>query len=214
MYVVTAQPDDSMADAATRMVGMTAELVQGVRGIKLRDGQAHLNVAGSATVGSSHTGVAGEKVPQFFVLGEVVEASLTLLETAAPSCLHMSTKFYECVDASRLPQQLQGFNKAPLPLDAAQGETVSYMVVMPSDSPMEVVAVSVSACVCWGGGCGAGGSAWGRAGAAWEVVFHQGGSGVFGGYLGAGGACEVGFRALLVGSGGLGGRSRGDVVCV
>ena len=90
--------------------------------------------------------VAGDQVPQFFVLGEALAASLTLLETSSPGCLHMSKQFYERVDVSRLPEKLHGFDKAP-----ASDEAVSYMVVMLADSPMEAVAVLVSVCLCLGG---------------------------------------------------------------
>jgi hypothetical protein len=61
MYVVTARPDDKSVDAATRMVQMAAELVQGVLQIQKKD-QSHLMVAASAHVGTSHSGVAGDQV--------------------------------------------------------------------------------------------------------------------------------------------------------
>lgn len=145
MYVVTGQPDNKLADTATRMVLMVADLVQEMVKFKIYDGQAHLMVAASAHVGKSHSGVAGDELPQFFVLGEALAASVKLLETSAPGSLHMSKEFFSTVDVSCLPQNFQGVDKA---LPPADGEAVSYMVYMLPDSPMETVTVMVSVDVC------------------------------------------------------------------
>jgi class 3 adenylate cyclase len=130
MYVAAARTTES-ANAATRMVQMALDVVREVD--QRHTGSAdHLMATVALHMGSTHSGVVGEKVPRYFVLGAAVDTAVSMLESTAPCCIHMSVPFYAAVDTASLPEKFRWVNTA----SAGAAAVSSYIVPALPDNEM------------------------------------------------------------------------------